>query len=85
MQISFGGTQSSFSNKAIVYIWGILIVDIRWMHLIFIRNWLVHKTAYTVHVYIACSWIGWSRLTGYQVFVQESSFEALLHPGNLIV
>ena len=27
MQISFGGTQSSFLSKAIVYIWGILIVD----------------------------------------------------------
>ena len=28
MQISFDGTQSSFLNKAIVYIWGILIVDL---------------------------------------------------------
>ena len=32
MQISFGGIESSFLNKAIVYIWGILIVDIRWMY-----------------------------------------------------
>ena len=84
MQISFGGTQSSFLNKAIVYIWGILIVDIRWMHLIFTYNWLLHKTAYTVHVYIACSSIGWSRLTGYEVFLQKSSFEALLNSVNLI-
>ena len=43
MQISFGGMQSSFLNKAIAYIWGTLIVDIRWMHLIFTCNWLIQK------------------------------------------
>ena len=85
MQISFGGIQSSFlKNKAIVYIWRILIVEIRWMHLIFTYNWLIQKTAFTVHVYIACSSIGWSCLTGYEVFLQKSSFEALLNSVNLI-
>ena len=39
---------------------------------------------YTVHVYIACSSIGWSRLTGYEVFLQKSSFKALLNSVNLI-
>ena len=72
-------------KQAIVYIWGILIADMRWMHLIFTHNWLVHKTAYTVHVFIAYSWKGWSRLTGYKVFLQKSFFKALLRPGNLIV
>ena len=39
---------------------------------------------YTVHVYIACSSIGWSRLTGYEVFLQKTSFKGLLNSGNLI-